>query len=182
MRGLNGMNNNFKWIIINLLLIIMAFTVQTCVFPLLPFLAVYPNLLLILIFSFGFIRGSNSGMCYGLVAGLLLDLSSGGALGFHTLFYIWMGYVNGICTKYYYEDYIILPLVLCVLNELSYNFYLYVFGFLVRGRLGFGYYLVNIILPETIFSVVTTLVVYRLFLYISRKLEEMEKRRDTTIV
>ena len=105
-----------------------------------------------------------------------------GPLGFHTLIYIWMGYANGIGTKYYYEDYITLPLCLSVLNELAYNFYLYVFGFLVRGRLSFGYYLVNLILPETIFTVVTTLVVYRLFLFISRKLEEMEKRRDTTIV
>ena len=171
-----------KRIAINLILIILAFVVQTCVFPLLPFLAVYPNLLLILIFSFGFIRGSNSGIVYGLVAGLLLDLSSGGPLGFHTLFYIWMGYVNGICTKYYYEDYITLPLVLCAMNELAYNFYLYVFSFLVRGRLDIGYYLVNIMVPETVFSVVTTLIVYRLFLFISRKLEEMEKRRDTTIV
>ena len=51
-----------------------------------------------------------------------------------------------------------------------------------RGRLNFGYYFINIILPETIFTVVTTLILYRLFLYISRKLEEMEKRRDTTIV
>lgn len=121
-------------------------------------------------------------MIYGLVAGLLMDLSSGGPLGFYTLFYIWMGYINGICTKYYYEDYITLPLVLCVLNELAYNFYLYIFGFLIRGRLNFGYYLVNIILPETIFTVVATLAVYRLFLYISRRLEEMKKRRDTTIV
>ena len=52
----------------------------------------------------------------------------------------------------------------------------------MRGRLNFGYYFINIILPETIFTVVTTLILYRLFLYISRKLEEMEKRRDTTIV
>lgn len=182
MRGLILMNSGAKHIIVNLLLILLAFVVQTCVFPLLPFLSVYPNLLLILIFSFGFIRGSNSGMFYGLFAGLLMDLSSGGTFGFYTLFYIWMGYINGICTKYYYEDYITLPLVLCLLNELSYNLYLYVFSFLIRGRLNFGYYLINIILPETIFTVVTTLVVYRLFLYISRKLEEMEKRRDTTIV
>lgn len=176
------MNSNFKRICISLILILLAFSVQTCVFPLLPFLSVYPNLLLILIFSFGFIRGSASGICYGLVAGLLLDLSSGGPLGFHTLFYIWMGYVNGIGTKYYYEDYITLPLCLCALNELAYNLYLYIFDFLIRGRLSFGYYFVNIILPETIFTVVTTLVVYRLFLFISRKLEEMKKRRDTTIV
>lgn len=182
MRGLNLMNSSLKQICVNLILLVLAFTIQSCVFPLMPFLSAYPNLLLILIFSFGFIRGSRSGMIYGLVAGLLMDLSSGGPLGFYTLFYIWMGYVNGICTKYYYEDYITLPLVLCVLNELAYNFYLYVFGFLIRGRLNFGYYLVNIILPETIFTVVATLAVYRLFLYISRRLEEMKKRRDTTIV
>lgn len=121
-------------------------------------------------------------MAYGLVAGLLLDLSSGGPLGFYTLIYIWLGYLNGICTRYYYEDYITLPLVLSALNELIYNFYLYVFGFLVRGRLDFGYYFLNIILPETIFTVVTTLIVYRLFLFISRKLEALGKRRDTTIV
>ncbi len=176
------MNNSLKQICINLILIILAFTIQSCVFPLMPFLSTYPNLLLILIFSFGFIRGSRSGMAYGLVAGILMDLSSGGPLGFYTLLFVWMGYANGICTKYYYEDYITLPLVLCALNELAYNFYVYVFGFLIRGRLDLGYYLVNIILPETIFTVVTTLAVYRLFLFISRKLEEMEKRRDTTIV
>ena len=143
------MNSNMKRIIASFLLVILAFIVQTCIFPLLPFLAVYPNLMVILVFSFGFIRGSAWGMGYGLIVGLLMDLSSGGPLGFHTLVFIWMGYVNGICTKYYYEDYITLPLVLSALNEVFYNFYLYVFGFLVRGRLNFGYYFINIILPET---------------------------------
>lgn len=176
------MNSSLKQISLNLILIILAFSIQTCVFPLIPFLSAYPNLMLILIFSFGFIRGSASGMTYGLVAGLLMDLSSGGALGFYTLFFIWMGYVNGIGTKYYYEDYITLPLALSAVNELAYNLYLYVFGFLLRGRLSFGYYLINNILPETIFTVVTTLAVYRVFLFISRKMEEIGKRRDTTIV
>ena len=87
------MNSNLKQIALNLVLLLLAFSVQTCVFPLLPFLSAYPNLMLILIFSFGFIRGSASGMCYGLVAGLLMDLSSGGPMGFYTLFYIWMGYL-----------------------------------------------------------------------------------------
>lgn len=169
-------------ILINILMMILAFTLQICIFPQLSFLSAAPNLLLICVFICGFIEGKERGMLYGLIGGLFMDLFYSGPFGFYTLFFINMGYLNGICTKYYYEDYITLPLVLCVLNEFSYNLYLYVFGFLVRGRLSFGYYLVNIILPETIFTVVTTLIVYRLFLFISRKLEEMEKRRDTTIV
>ena len=148
----------------------------------LPFLSASPNLLLILTFSFGFMNGKRAGMLYGLVAGLLLDLFYSGPFGFYTLFYIYVGYINGICTKYYYEDYITLPLLLSVVNELAYNLYVYVFRFLIRGRLDFLYYFRELMFPEIIFTVVTTLFVYRLLLFISRRLDEMEKRRDTSIV
>lgn len=147
-----------------------------------PFLSASPNLLLILTFSFGFMEGKRAGMMYGLVAGLLLDLFYSGPFGFYTLFYIYMGYMNGICTKYYYEDYITLPLILCVMNELAYNLYVYIFRFLIRGRLNFLYYFRELMIPEIIFTVITTLFVYRLLLYINRRLNEWNKRRDTTIV
>lgn len=167
-----------KRIAINILLMILAFTIQSCIFPLLPFLSAAPNLLLILTFSLGFIHGKEAGMYYGLVAGILLDLFYSGPFGFYTLLFIWIGYINGICTRYYYEDYITLPLILSLLNELAYNLYIYVFRFLIRNRLDFLHYAKQIIIPETIFTVVTTLVIYRFFLFTSRRLEEMEKRRD----
>ena len=53
---------------------------------------------------------------------------------------------------------------------------------MIRGRLDLPYYFRNIMLPEIIFTVVTTLLVYRLFLSASRRLEDMGKRRDSTIV
>lgn len=169
-------------IIINVVLLILAFTIQICVFPQIAFLSASPNLLLILVFIYGFIEGKEAGMLYGLVAGLFMDLFYNGPFGFYTLFFINMGYLNGICTKYYYEDYITLPLVLSIVNDLAYNMYIYIFRFLIRARLDFGYYFIKIILPEIIFTTVTTLVVYRFFLFINRKLKEWEQRRDTTIV
>lgn len=167
-----------KRIAINVLLMILAFTIQNCIFPLLPFLSAAPNLLLILTFSFGFIHGKEAGMYYGLFAGILLDLFYSGPFGFYTLLFVWIGYMNGICTRYYYEDYITLPLILSLVNELAYNLYIYVFRFLIRNRLDFLHYAKQIIIPETIFTVVTTLLIYRFFLFTSRRLEEMEKRRD----
>ena len=104
------MNMRIKRAGINLCLMILAFTIQNCVFPLMPFLTATPNLLLIQTFSFGFIEGKQAGMFYGVLAGILLDLFYSGPFGFYTLFYIYVGYLNGICTKYYYEDYITLPL------------------------------------------------------------------------
>ena len=165
------MNMRIKRAGINLCLMILAFTIQNCVFPLMPFLTATPNLLLILTFSFGFI-----------LAGILLDLFYSGPFGFYTLFYIYVGYLNGICTKYYYEDYITLPLILSLVNELAYNLYIYVFRFLIRGRLNILYYLRELMIPEIIFTVVTTLFLYRLILFINRWLKRMENRRDTTIV
>lgn len=121
-------------------------------------------------------------MLYGFFAGILLDLFGGGSFGFYSLLFIYIGYLNGIFAQYYYEDYITLPMVLAIGNELTYNLYIYIFQFLIRKRLDFLYYLENIIIPEIIFTVVTTLLIYRLFLFVSRKLEEMEQRRDTNLV
>ena len=56
------------------------------------------------------------------------------------------------------------------------NLYLY-------GKAGIGIAeFLKIMLPEIIFTAVTTLLVYRLFLSASRRLEDIGKRRDTTIV
>ena len=38
------MNSNMKRIIASFLLVILAFIVQTCIFPLLPFLVIYGDL------------------------------------------------------------------------------------------------------------------------------------------
>ena len=165
-------------ILINIGLMVLAFTIQICVFPQIAFLSAAPNLLLTLTFICAFIEGKEMGMLYGFVAGLLMDLFYSGPFGFYTLFFVNMGYINGICTKYYYEDYITLPLILSLVNELAYNGYIYVFSFLIRNRLDIAYYFWEIILPETIFTVVATLLLYRSVLFTNRRLEEMEKRRD----
>ena len=167
-----------KRILLNVVLMILAFTVQNCVFPLIPFLTATPNLLLILTFSFGFIYGKEAGLLYGLFAGILLDLFYSGPFGFYTLLFINIGYFNGICTQYYYEDSINLPLVMSLVNELIYNLYIYVFRFLIRNRLDFLYYAKEIIIPELIFTVVTTLLIYRFFLSANRRLDELDNRRE----
>ena len=169
-------------LLINLVMLILAFTIQICVFPQIAFLSSAPNLLLIVVFVCSFIEGRERGMFYGLVAGLFMDLFYSGPFGFYTLFFINLGYVSGICNKYYYEDYITLPLILSVANGLWYCMYIYIFRFLIRGRLDLPYYFTKIMLPEIIFTAVTTLLIYRLFLSASRRVEDIGKRRDTTIV
>ncbi len=84
-----------KRILFNILLMLLAFTIQNGVFPLLPFLSASPNLLLILTFSFGFIHGQEQGMWYGLFAGILLDLFYSGPFGFYTLLFVYIVFEIG---------------------------------------------------------------------------------------
>ena len=179
------MNTQFskklRRVLFNGLLILLCFSIQTCVFPLIPLFASTPNLLLILTFTFGFIYGSNTGMLCGLFAGLLMDLFYTGAFGFYCLIFVAIGYANGIFTRYYYDEFITLPLVLCGVSELAYHFYIYIARFLLRGRLALGHYFLNIILPELVFSLIVTLVVYRILLLVNQKLDSMQNRRGRNV-
>jgi rod shape-determining protein MreD len=165
-----------KRILLNFALIILAFTIQSCLFPLIPFLSATPNLVLILVFSFGFTGGEGMGMACGVFAGLCLDLFYGGALGFYILFFVLVGYTSAIFNKYYYEDLITLPLVLSFFSSLAYHMYIYIFRFLIRRRFDFWYYLRELMIPEIIFTMVATLFFYRFFLYINRRMSAGDRR------
>ena len=158
-----------KRTLLNLLVLVAAFALQSSILPFIPFLSATPNLILIFTFAYAFIYGQRDGMLYGLAAGLLMDLFHSGAFGF----------LNGALSKYYYESYITLPLLLCTINEFLYNFYIYVFRFVIRGKFDFPFYFRNIVFPEIIISLLFTLVIYRFFLWYNRKLEFLDQRRAT---
>lgn len=157
--------------VIYVLSIVLAFLIQTSVFPLIPFLAATPNLLLILTFSFGFIHGNLGGMLYGLGAGLLMDMFYSGPFGFYSLIFIFIGYINGFFSHYYYEEYNTLPMLMCVFSLLIYHSYIYVFRFLIRAKFSIPYYFIRIVLPSVVFSVLVTLILYRFFFTASEKID-----------
>lgn len=149
-----------------------AFLIQTSVFPLIPFLSASPNLLLVLTFSYGFLHGSTIGMLYGFFAGLMMDMFYSGPFGFYSLIFLIIGYVNGYFRRLYYGEYLTLPVLICVGSELLYHLYIYVFRFLVRGKLDIPYYFFHIVFPSTVFSIIFTLILYRFFFSANERLKE----------
>ncbi|MCR5007348.1 MAG: rod shape-determining protein MreD [Oribacterium sp.] len=152
--------------------LVLAFLIQTSVMPLIPFFSASPNLLLILTFSIGFIHGSLPGMIYGLGAGLLMDMFYSGAFGFYSLIFIFIGYLNGLFSNVYYEEYITLPMIMCVINEFIYHVYIYVFRFLIRLKLDLPYYLIHVVLPAVVFSLLATLILYRFVFTATEKIDK----------
>lgn len=163
-------------IIVTAAVIFAAYLLQTAIFPAFEIAGIKPNLMLIVTAAFGFMRGPREGMLIGFASGLAVDIQSGDMIGFYALIYLTAGYVNGIFEQIYFDEDIKLPLLLIGGTDLLYGCAVYFFTFLLRSDFRFLYYLNRIIIPETIYTIVITLIVYPLLLYVNRRLEEEEKR------
>lgn len=155
-------------------LILAAFLLQTTVFQYFQIASVTPNLLLILTSAFGLMRGKKEGLMVGFFSGLMIDLFYGSLFGFYALLYMYIGYLNGFFCKVFYDDDIKVHIVLVAASDLVYSLLTYVLQFLLRVRLHFFDYLAHIILPEMVYTVVLSILLYRLLFIINRKLTENE--------
>ena len=166
--------------IVNVISIILAFVLQTAVFPFIPYVSISPNLLIIITFSLAFVYGEKEGIIYGVLCGLLLDFYYPSPLGLYTLIFAVIGYLNGLFSKYYYDNYILLPILLCVVNEMIFNLYLFLYRMLVRSGADITFFLKKIMLPEMVLTLLFTLVLYRAILGYNNalaKIDEREKKK-----
>lgn len=168
--------------LITLLIIVICFLLQSTVFQLLSFGTICPNLLIIVTASFGFMRGQKSGMYVGLVCGLFTDLFWGGALGFNMILFIVIGFLNGTFQRLFYDDDIKLPIGLISASELIYGIVTYFCIYMLQGDFSFSVHLFRVILPELVYTILVTLVLYQIILNINKHLETEEQRSASKFV
>ena len=165
--------------VVTLLLILISAILQGTLFKALSIGSITPNLLLILAVSFGFMRGKKNGIWIGFFCGILKDLLSDGLLGFYALVYLCIGYAAGCCCKLFYDEELRVPIILMAAGDLVYGGLVYGMQYLMRGRIEFYYYFGRIIIPEMIYTVLMTVLLYRLLFNINKRLTELEmKDRD----
>ena len=156
------------------LLILITFILQSTVFQSLSIASIVPNLLLILTVSFGFMRGKKEGRLVGFVCGILIDIFYGNLLGFYALIYMYIGYLNGFLCKVYYDEDVKVPMILTAISDLAYGFAVYGLQFMLRGRLHVMNYVWHIMLPEMIYTVLITVIIYRPLYRLNHWLTERE--------
>ena len=171
-----------KRFLITAVIIIAAYLLQCTVFSSLGLAGIKPFLLIIVTASFGFMRGSREGVLVGFVSGLLADIQFGDMIGFYALIYLLVGYINGMFQRLYFDEDIKLPLFLIAISEFLYGIIVYFLTYLLRSDFNFLLYLNKIILPELIYTIVITLGLYPLILFINHKLEAEEKRSASKFV
>ena len=75
-----------------------------------------------------------------------------------------------------YDDDIKTPLLLIGICDLAYGLCQYAATFLIRGRIHLFFYLRRIIIPEVVYTLLVTLVIYRLIYRINQWLAKSDKR------
>lgn len=151
------------------LLIIVTFLLQTTVFQSLSLANIAPNLLLILTVSFGFMRGKKEGLVIGFICGLCIDLFYSDYVGVHALIYMFIGFLNGLLCKVYYDEDIKVPMVLIAVSDLFYGLFMFVSTIFMHGNLKISSYLVHVMFPEMLYTIVAAIVFYRLLYMLNRK-------------
>lgn len=114
-------------------------------------------------------------------SGLFIDLFYGSLFGFYALIYMYAGYISGYAFRSFYDDDLKVPLFLVAGTDLLYNLSVYGLQFLLRGRLGFLTYIYRIIIPEIVYTVFLTIIVYRIFYWINYHLMDTVRKESESI-
>ncbi|MBR4669860.1 MAG: rod shape-determining protein MreD [Butyrivibrio sp.] len=167
---------NIRRFIVNFIFILASFILQTTVFRALDFGGITPNLILIFTASFGFIKGDKAGLLSGFFCGLLYDIFFGTHLGFYALIYMYIGFLIGKLHEIFFSQNIAIPISFISISDFVYGFVCYVLLFVFRNKFDIGFYLMNIIIPEVVYTAIIAIFYYPMILKVNNKIDEIEQR------
>ena len=163
-------------------LVIICFIIQITLLPYISLGSIVPNFMIIVTSSIGFMRGKKEGMLTGFLCGIMIDIFFSDLLGYQGLLYLFIGYANGYFQRLFYDEDIKLPLALIASSEVVYGLGTFLLSFLLRSRFAFSYYFMHIIIPELIYTMLFTLVLYQIIRKLNHWLENEEKRSASKFV
>lgn len=171
-------NDSLIRILLVFIELIVCFLLQSTVMPAISMAGVVPDLLLILVIAVAYTRGRIPGMLTGLAAGLLTDAYFNELMGLCALFYLCIGYAAGYSQKIYDERDYIFPMLMIAIGEFLYSFAYYISYFLLRSRTEFGYYLIHLILPRIVYTVLAAALLYPLFHWLHRLVLRLVEKEE----
>ena len=167
---------NIRRIFANFIFVVISFILQTTVFRVLDFGGIAPNLMMIVVASLGFIKGDTTGLVTGFFSGLLVDIFFGTYLGFFALIYMYLGFIVGKFHEVFFSQNIAIPIVFITIADFLCGFVCYVLMFLFRTRFNIGYYMMNVIIPEMVYTALVAIFYYPVILSVNNRIDEREQR------
>ena len=158
--------------------LIFAMFMDSVIFARFSILGVVPDCVLAVVVCVGILLGATDAAFAGCIAGIIIDVLFGKAVGVNALAYMLSGMVGGIFYKKYFADNIFIPIAtVAVCAFLKENFIAVVTGFM-GGSFNYFEMLATYIVPSALFTSVLCLPVH---IYLKpRLLQSSKKRYDRT--
>ena len=155
------------------LLLVLSYSLQTSLLTFVSFDGFSANLMLLLTVSVAFLCGHEKGVCFGFMAGLLQDATTGGYFGLSIFSYMTTGFVFGKFSVNLFREQSLLP-VISSIPALALHFAITIaFLFLLGRQIDVIKFLKFDFWPLAIMQVVLAYPVHRLVL----SLNEFSKKR-----
>ena len=163
--------------VVTAVVLIVNFILQSTVLHLIEIRGVIPDTMIIIIVSYALLRGRNAGAVTGFFAGLIYDIMFGNSLGFYVLMGMLVGWFCGMCHRNFYRDNFILPVSLSVLSNFIVGIIIYITGFLFKNNYNVLYFMFSVIIPQSVYTGIAAIVVYRILYSINHAVEKKEKEK-----
>lgn len=160
-----------------LILIVCFYLIQCTLGRYIEIGGIAPNFLIIIPVLFGFLNGKNEGIYVGLVSGLLYDLLFYSVIGVSALVFMYIGYFAGCYYQKYEESEMLFPLMILSIGNLSFEFIIYIGNFLLHNKLDIIYYMSRIVIPEVVYTIFVTIILYKPLTFLNAKLNIKVRRR-----
>ena len=156
-------------------IIVLTYILEGTVFQGIRIGGVAPSFITMIIVSFALLRGSKEGVLIGLLAGIFYDITFGMHPMEMTIPYVLVGYLCGRLNKNFYRENFTLPFVCTLASSIAVHVST-LFIFMMRAKINFFFYLKSIIIPEVIYTITISLVVYQIMYLINERLELRERK------
>lgn len=167
-----------KKTIINILFVItfiILYFLQLNFFSWFRIAGTMPNLFIVLVFYIGLFAGKRMGITYGIVFGLLLDFLIGQKIGITSIMLGICGIIGGIFDKNFSKDSRITIIIMIIGITIIYEIGMYILRFAILKSSVEILSFTKLLVAETVFNVILTLILYPFIQKTGHKVENEYK-------
>lgn len=133
---------------------VVLYVLQSSVIPLIAWHEISADLLLVAVVCVSVLRGSQEGVLFGFLAGLLQDLATGTFFGVNIFSKMVIGYGTGAFSRHFVKEQVFLPLLAVVGASVANYFIILMFMMLMGYRFDWMEQVSGLLLPMTAYNAV----------------------------
>jgi rod shape-determining protein MreD len=147
---------------------------QSTVMPRITLLGVHPDLVLMAVISWSLLRGSEEGMLWALIGGVIMDLLSGAPFGICTLALLIASFASGLGQHHIMRADLLIPVIVIPPATLVYHLILLGALAALGWRAEWNTSLRRVVLPSMLINSLGMPVVYLLVRWLHRRMSREE--------